>query len=39
MRKVAIEDFDVDVDIDSTIVDNGTLMGKFRHKQIHEIGN
>jgi hypothetical protein len=39
MRKVAIEDFDVDFDIDTTILDDGTLMEKFSHNQIHEIGS
>ncbi|CAI2188446.1 13796_t:CDS:2 [Funneliformis geosporum] len=37
MRRVAIEDYDIDVE--TTILDHGTLLKEINHMQIHEIGD
>ena len=36
MIRVAIEDFDIDVE--TTVLDHGTLLKEISNMQIHEIG-
>jgi hypothetical protein len=38
MRRVATDELEVE-DLDITIADNGTLIEKFNHQRIHEIGS